>query len=209
MSFHVDKIEQYYSQTQVNLIKKENTEYAKRNYELNEENIRLQYEVEDLQDCLGMTASENEELKDRNIRQSKFIRGLEVTDISCSTGYKTFYDLPQAKKQEAHIVELKNKIKELEDQIERCKFANAYILEIFEYMNEKIHTDEFVPRDILTAAEEENQKLIEQNWKLEKTYMHSRDYILSPDGEEWYKPMGVENNVFSTYYYKTPIGKVI
>jgi len=67
----------------------------------------------------------------------------------------------------------------------------------------------FELQDALIQAEEENQKLIDKNWELEKAYMHSRDYILSPDGEEWYKPMCVSPNILSTYYHRIPIGKVI
>jgi hypothetical protein len=112
-----------------------------------------------------------------------------------------------------------SEIEGLKKEIESLKKYNIVCTKRNYDLNEEIQQIERVSdsrweaninlTDTLIAAEEENQKLIDKNWELEKAYMHSRDYILSPDGEEWYKPMCVSPNILSTYYHRIPIGKVI
>lgn len=109
-----------------------------------------------------------QELKNRNQSQAEFIQGLGITEISGRGGYKTFNDLPQAKEQELHIVELE---------------------------------------DLVLAAEGENQKLIEQNWKLEKTLMFQRGYELYEERMAWekYRYDCIPRVIISKY----EVGKVI
>ena len=118
------------------------------------ENNRLLYEVEDYQDCISMTAGENKELK---------------------------------------------------KQVEYFKLAAS--LGILQYMNKKVETDEFVSRETLLAAEEENQKLIEQNWKLEKTLMDKLGFHLNHNEEYWWKHAYGSVTGFPLIY-NIPVGKV-
>jgi len=152
---------------EISKLREHNTQYAKRNYELNEEIQQIERESDfrydlniELQNLLEATKEENQELKK------------QLTD----------------------------------ERLRQSTAAN----EICKFFDQNINTDDFVSRITLIQAEEENQKLIDKNWELEKALMGERGYKLV--GEEWILNFDKKINSLGMddwIPWNIPIGKVI
>lgn len=69
--------------------------------------------------------------------------------------------------------------------------------------------EEYIPRATYLAAEKEIEKLHELNWKLEKTLMEERGYVLSADGERWIRFVNSYVLNHPVILESIPVGEVI